>query len=77
MSQLPISTQVTDYLLNNPQSTVNEIADGIERSKKVADNEVRKNEGKLYYGSSEKYNRRWSLIEENEKEAQQEWWEKD
>jgi len=77
MSQLPISTQITDYLLNNPQRTVNEIADGIERTKKVIDNEIRKNEGKLYYGSSEKYNRRWSLIEENEKEAHQEWWEKD
>ena len=77
MSQLPISTQVTDYLLNNPQSTIGEIADGIERSKKVVDNEIRKNEGKLYYGSSEKYNRRWSLIEENETDTQQQWWEKD
>ena len=77
MSQLPISTQITDYLLNNPQNTVNEIADGIERTKKVVDNEIRKNEGKLYYGSSEKYNRRWSLIEENENDTQQQWWEKD
>ncbi len=27
-------------------------------------------------GSSEKYNRRWSLIDENEKEAEM-WWERD
>ena len=73
MSQLPMSTQVTDYLLNNPQSTVREIADGLEHSEKSIGNEIRKNEGKLYYGSAEKYNRRWSLIEEKEEKEDNEW----
>ena len=53
-----------------------EIAAGLERSEQNIGNELRKNEGKLYYGSSEKYNRRWSLIDENEKEAEM-WWERD
>lgn len=68
MSQMPISTQITNFLLNSPQSTVKEIAIGIERSDKVVDNEIRKNEGKLYYGSKEAYNRRWSLIEDKKED---------
>ena len=76
MSQLPLATQVSDYLLNNPQSTAKEIAAGLERSEQNIGNELRKNEGKLYYGSSEKYNRRWSLMDENEKQPEM-GWEKD
>ena len=73
MSPLPMSTQGTDYLLNNPQSTVRKIADGLDHSEKSIGNEIRKNEGKLYYGSAEKYNRRWSLIEEKEEKEDNEW----
>ena len=66
MSQMPMSTQVTDFLANNPQSTIREIAEELGHSEKSIGNEIRKNEGKLYYGSAEKYNRRWQTIDEKE-----------
>ena len=73
LNEMPISIQIRSFLDNFPQSTVKEIAMGIEKGDKHVGNEMKKNEGKLFYGTAEARGRRWTNIDSrpDESEGQQ------
>jgi hypothetical protein len=62
LAELHISTQIAAYLDEFPSSTAKEIAAGINKSDKHVLNELKKGEGKLFYGTAEARNRRWTNI---------------
>ena len=60
---MPVYKQIMQVLEETPNQTVNNIADAINKDTKHVSNELRKNEGKLFFGSNDKRNRTWSLIQ--------------
>jgi hypothetical protein len=70
LSELHISTRIKAYLQDNPSSTAREIAQALEKGENHIGNELRKNEGKLFYGTADKP-RRWSEVNSNGESKQQ------
>lgn len=62
LAEMPLSVQITAFLEEFPQSTVKEVALGIEKGDNHVRNELNKNEGVLFYGSKESSGRRWANI---------------
>ena len=61
-AEMPVYKQIIQVLQETPNQTVNNIADVINKDTKHVSNELRKNEGKLFFGSNDKRNRTWSLM---------------
>jgi len=62
LSEMHVSLQMAAYIDEFPSSTTKETAIGIGKSEKHVGNEFRKGEGKLFYGTAEARNRRWTNI---------------
>ena len=70
LSEMHISTRIQAYLQETPSSTAREIAQSLEKGENHIGNELRKNEGKLFYGTADKP-RRWSTINKDDDSKQQ------
>ena len=70
LDEMPVSIQIRSFLDNFPQSTTKEIASGITKSDKHVGNELKKNEGKLFYGTAEARGRRWTNIDSKPTESE-------
>ena len=77
LSQLHVSEQIVAYLKENEAQTVSQIAGGIELTEPHIRGELKKNEGTIFFGSAEKYDRRWSNIAKKEGGEQGYYWEND
>lgn len=60
--KLPLVEQINNYLLLNANSTAREIAEALDKGQNRILNLLSDQEGKLFRGSEEKRNRRWSVL---------------
>ena len=68
-NELPKHQQIMLWLRENGDpATAAEIAEGTGMSSNHVSNELRKNEGRHFFGSSDKRDRRWNLIEGRQEE---------
>ena len=77
MKEMHLSTQIKSFLDDNEGSTVREIAEALGKADNQVRDELRNNEGTLFYGSEEKRGRRWWNQESKSKTETKYYWEKD
>jgi|TARA_Y100000310_G_scaffold172554_1_gene172656 hypothetical protein len=73
---LHISTMIVNFLEEFPRKTVKEISNGIKKGMSPVRAELKKNEGTMFVGSADRYDRKWSNTAAAEKEVsqQRQWW---
>tara|TARA_R110000824_G_scaffold114010_3_gene264169 strand:- start:2207 stop:3604 length:1398 start_codon:yes stop_codon:yes gene_type:complete len=77
--RLPPIDRVIAFLRENSSSGTGEIAEGTGLKQAQITQLLTRKEGKLFYGSPETYNRRWSLLSKDkaEKAEPEQWWNQD